>query len=201
MEDVERLRGSKHIKYTLAEDAATKLRDLLVSEKYVSALGAATGNQAIQMAKAGLKSIYLSGWQTAADANTAGQVYPDQSLYPANSGPDLARRINQALKRSDEIYHAEGDDSIDWYLPIVADAEAGFGGSLNVFELVKGFIEAGVAGIHLEDQLSSAKKCGHMGGKVLIPTKQAIANFLLLRNAATWAERFLFQPSKLLIIW
>ena len=142
MEDVERLRGSKKIEYTLAVDAANKLRGLLITEKYVSALGAVTGNQAIQMAKAGLKSIYLSGWQTAADANTAGQVYPDQSLYPVNSAPDLARRINQALRRADEIHHAEGDDSIDWYLPIVADAEAGFGGPLNVFELVKAFIEA-----------------------------------------------------------
>jgi len=184
MEDVDKLRGSKRIQYTLALDSANKLRELLSTSDYVTALGAATGNQAIQMAKAGLKSIYLSGWQTAADANTAGQVYPDQSLYPANSGPDLARRINQALRRSDEIYHAEGDDNIDWYLPIVADAEAGFGGILNVFELVKGFIEAGVAGIHLEDQLSSAKKCGHMGGKVLIPTKQAIENLVSARLAA-----------------
>jgi len=182
-EDVEKLRGSLYIENTLALKGSEKLWQLLNEEEYVSALGAVTGNQAIQMAKAGLKSIYLSGWQTAGDANTAGEVYPDQSLYPVNSGPELAKRINRALIRADQIHHAEGDDSYNWFLPIVADAEAGFGGVLNVFELVKAYIEAGVAGIHLEDQLSSAKKCGHMGGKVLIPTQQAIDNLVAARLA------------------
>ena len=167
--DVVRLRGSVPIEYTLARRGAERLWEALETEPCVRALGAVTGNQAVQMAKAGLPSIYLSGWQVAADANNAGQMYPDQSLYPANSAPDLIRRINGALARADQIHHAEGDDSIDWFLPIVADAEAGFGGVLNAFELMKDMIDAGAAGVHFEDQLSSAKKCGHMGGKVLLP--------------------------------
>jgi len=182
--DVEKLRGSLYIENTLALKGSEKLWQLLKEDEYVTALGAVTGNQAIQMAKAGLRSIYLSGWQTAGDANTAGEVYPDQSLYPVNSGPELAKRINRALIRLDQIYHAEDNHFEDCFLPIVADAEAGFGGVLNVFELVKAYIEAGVAGIHLEDQLSSAKKCGHMGGKVLIPTQQAIDNLVAARLAA-----------------
>ena len=143
-------------------------------EEYVNALGALTGNQAMQMAKAGLKSIYLSGWQVAADANNAGEMYPDQSLYPADSVPSVVRRINNTLARADQIHHAEGDASTDWFLPILADAEAGFGGVLNAFELMKGMVEAGAAGVHFEDQLASAKKCGHMGGKVLVPTQEAV---------------------------
>jgi isocitrate lyase len=154
------------------------------TEDYVNSLGALTGNQAVQQVKAGLKAIYVSGWQVAADSNVAGQMYPDQSLYPANSVPNLIKRINQALQRSDEIHHAEGDDSVHWFAPIVADAEAGFGGALNVFELAKAMIEAGTAGIHLEDQLSSEKKCGHMGGKVLIPTQTAQRNLVSARLAA-----------------
>ena len=169
---------------TLARRGAEKLWNLLQSEPFVAALGALTGNQAVQQVKAGLKAIYLSGWQVAADANLAGQMYPDQSLYPANSVPAVVRRINQALQRADQIAHAEGRNEIDWFAPIVADAEAGFGGPLNVFELIKAMIEAGAAGVHLEDQLASEKKCGHMGGKVLIPTRTAIANLTAARLAA-----------------
>jgi isocitrate lyase len=157
---------------------------MLNQEKYIAALGALTGNQAVEMAKAGLKAIYLSGWQVAADANLGGQMYPDQSLYPANSVPHVVRAINNALMRADQIAHAEGHDSIDWMLPIVADAEAGFGGVLNAFELMKAMIEAGAAAVHFEDQLSSAKKCGHMGGKVLVPTREAIQKLTAARLAA-----------------
>ena len=153
-------------------------------EDYVNALGALTGNQAVQQVKAGLKAIYLSGWQVAADANLSGHMYPDQSLYPANSVPSVVKRINQALQRADQITHSEGDDSIDWFAPIVADAEAGFGGQLNCFELMKGMIEAGAAGVHFEDQLSSEKKCGHLGGKVLLPTQTAVRNLIAARLAA-----------------
>src|SRR5579885_310990 len=166
--DVLRLRGTVQIEYTLARMGAERLWKLLHSEPYVAALGALTGNQAVQQVKAGLKAIYLSGWQVAADANLAGQMYPDQSLYPANSVPNVVRRINQALQRADQIHHAEGKDDLYWFAPIVADAEAGFGGPLNVFEMMKSMIEAGAAGGHFEDQLSSEKKCGHMGGKVLV---------------------------------
>jgi isocitrate lyase len=178
-EDVERLRGSVTVEHTLARRGAESLRKLLATEDYVAALGALTGNQAMQQVKAGLKAIYLSGWQVAADANLAGQMYPDQSLYPANSVPAVVRRINNALLRADQI-----DKGIDWLVPIVADAEAGFGGPLNVFELTKAMIDAGAAGIHLEDQLASEKKCGHMGGKVLIPTCHAIRNLVAARLAA-----------------
>ena len=171
-QDVVRLRGSFPISYTLAERGANKLWQLLHERPYVHALGAVTGNQAMQMVRGGLEAIYLSGWQVAADANVAGAMYPDQSLYPANSGPELARKINRAFKRADEIEHAEGGVSRDWFAPIVADAEAGFGGPLNAFEIMKAYIEAGVAGVHFEDQLASEKKCGHLGGKVLIPTSQ-----------------------------
>ncbi len=170
--DVERLRGSFPIAHTLAERGANKLWELMHTEPFVNALGALTGNQAVQQVRAGLKAIYLSGWQVAADSNIAGAMYPDQSLYPANSGPELARRINNALKRADEIEHAEGKMSRDWFAPIFADAEAGFGGALNVFEIMKAYIDAGAAAVHFEDQLASEKKCGHMGGKVLIPTAQ-----------------------------
>jgi isocitrate/methylisocitrate lyase len=170
--DVERLRGSFPIAHTLAERGANKLWELMHKEPFVNALGALTGNQAVQQVRAGLKAIYLSGWQVAADSNIAGAMYPDQSLYPANSGPELARRINNALKRADEIEHAEGKMSRDWFAPIFADAEAGFGGALNVFEIMKAYIDAGAAAVHFEDQLASEKKCGHMGGKVLIPTAQ-----------------------------
>src|ERR671927_477024 len=183
-EDVVRLRGSIQIEYTLARLGAERLWNLLHSEEYVAALGALTGTQAVQQVKAGLKAIYLSGWQVAADANLAGQMYPDQSLYPANSVPHVVKRINQALQRADQIHHAEGHDDIDWFAPILADAEAGFGGALNVFELMKAYIEAGAAGIHFEDQLASEKKCGHMGGKVLIPTAQAVRNLISARLAA-----------------
>ena len=183
-EDVIRLRGSVQIEYTLARMGAERLWKLLHEEPYVPALGALTGNQAVQQVKAGLKAIYLSGWQVAADANLAGHMYPDQSLYPANSVPHVVKRINQALQRADQIHHAEGKNDIYWYAPIVADAEAGFGGVLNVFELMKAMIEAGAAGVHFEDQLSSEKKCGHMGGKVLIPTQQAIRNLVAARLAA-----------------
>ncbi len=182
--DVERLRGSVLIEYTLARRGAERLWDLLHSEDFVPTLGCLTGNQAVQQVKAGLQAIYLSGWQVAADANLAGQMYPDQSLYPANSVPHVVRRINQALQRADQIGHAEGDDGTDWFAPIVADGEAGFGGPLNVFELMKAMIEAGAAGVHFEDQLASEKKCGHMGGKVLIPTAQAIRNLVAARLAA-----------------
>src|SRR3954452_9087340 len=171
-EEVERLRGSVSIEHTLARRGAERLRTLLEEREYVRALGAMTGGQAVQMVKAGLEAIYLSGWQVAADANLSGQTYPDQSLYPANAGPALAKRINNALMRADQIARAESanggsDDSIDWFGPIVADAEAGFGGPLNAFELMKSYIEAGAAGVHFEDQLASEKKCGHLGGKVL----------------------------------
>ena len=182
--DVVRLRGSIEIEYTLARMGAERLWRLLHTEPYVAALGALTGNQAVQQVKAGLKAIYLSGWQVAADANLAGQMYPDQSLYPANSVPHVVRRINQALQRADQIHHAEGHDDIYWFAPVVADAEAGFGGALNVFELMKAMIEAGAAGVHFEDQLASEKKCGHMGGKVLIPTKTAIKHLVAARFAA-----------------
>jgi isocitrate lyase len=183
-QDVERLRGSVVVEHTLARLGAEKLWNLLHTEDFVAALGALTGNQAMQQVRAGLKAIYLSGWQVAADANLAGEMYPDQSLYPANSVPAIVRRINHGLLRADQIHHAEGSSDIDWFVPIVADAEAGFGGPLNVFELIKAMIEAGAAGVHLEDQLASEKKCGHMGGKVLIPTRQAIAHLISARLAA-----------------
>ena len=182
--DVERLRGSIRISYTLAEMGARRLWELLHSEDYVHALGALTGNQAVQMVRAGLKAIYLSGWQVAADANTAGQMYPDQSLYPVDSVPNVVRRVNQALRRADQVEHAEGKSGRDWMAPIVADAEAGFGGPLNAFELMKSMIEAGAAGVHFEDQLASEKKCGHMGGKVLVPTSQFIRTLVAARLAA-----------------
>jgi isocitrate lyase len=182
--DVVRLRGTVRVEHTLARLGAEKLWQRLTSEDYVHALGALTGNQAMQMAKAGLKAIYLSGWQVAADANNAGEMYPDQSLYPADSVPAVVRRINNCLARADQIHHAEGRDDIDWYVPIVADAEAGFGGVLNAFEIMKGMIEAGAAGVHFEDQLSSAKKCGHMGGKVLVPTQEAVQKLIAARLAA-----------------
>src|SRR5437868_10277863 len=181
--DVERVRGSLRIEHTLARRGAEKLWQLLQNEDYVAALGALTGNQAMQQVKAGLKAIYVSGWQVAADANLAGQMYPDQSLYPANSVPDVVKRINQALQRADQIHHAEGKNDIDWFAPIIADAEAGFGGPLNVFELTKAMIEAGAAGVHFEDQLASEKKCGHMGGKVLVPTRTAISHLIAARLA------------------
>ncbi|MBM5572713.1 MULTISPECIES: isocitrate lyase [Deefgea] len=182
--DVERLRGTLQQEYTLATHGANKLWRLMHDTPYVHALGALTGNQAMQQIKAGLKAIYLSGWQVAADANLAGEMYPDQSLYPANSVPQVVRRINNTLARADQINHSEGDDSIDFYAPIVADAEAGFGGVLNAFELMKAMIEAGAAGVHFEDQLASVKKCGHMGGKVLVPTREAIEKLVAARLAA-----------------
>lgn len=182
--DVVRLRGSFQVEYTLARRAAEKLWHLLHTEDYVAALGALTGNQAVQMVKAGLKAIYLSGWQVAADANLAGQMYPDQSLYPVNSVPAVVQRINNALRRADQIAWSEGNDEIDWMVPIVADAEAGFGGPLNAFELMKAMIEAGAAGVHWEDQLASEKKCGHMGGKVLVPMSQHIRTLVAARLAA-----------------
>ncbi|MGA3361251.1 MAG: isocitrate lyase [Solirubrobacteraceae bacterium] len=183
-EDVERLRGSVSVEHTLARRGAERLRALLAEEPCVTALGALTGGQAVQMVKAGLRAIYLSGWQVAADANLAGQTYPDQSLYPASSAPALVKRLNNALLRADQIAHAEGDDSVDWLAPIVADAEAGFGGPLNAFELMKAFIEAGAAAVHFEDQLSSEKKCGHLGGKVLIPSSQFVRTLIAARLAA-----------------
>jgi len=182
--DVVRLGGSLRVEYTLARSGAERLWRLLHEEPYVAALGALTGNQAMQQIKAGLKAIYLSGWQVAADANLAGQMYPDQSLYPANSVPTVVGRINRALQRADQIDHAEGTRHTEWFAPIVADGEAGFGGSLNVFELTKALIEAGAAGVHFEDQLASEKKCGHLGGKVLIPTAAAIRNLVAARLAA-----------------
>jgi isocitrate lyase len=182
--DVERLRGSVQIEYTLARLGAERLWQLLHDRPYVNALGALTGNQAVQQVKAGLEAIYMSGWQVAADANNAGQMYPDQSLYPADSVPDVVRRINQALTRADQIHHSEGKNGMYWYAPIVADAEAGFGGNLNAFELMKAMIEAGAACVHFEDQLSSAKKCGHLGGKVLVPTTEAIQKLVAARLAA-----------------
>ena len=181
---VERLRGTVTIEHTLAKLGAERLRQLLVGEEWVAALGALTGGQAVQMIKAGLQAIYLSGWQVAADGNLAGHTYPDQSLYPATSAPALVKRINNALLRADQIAHAEGDDSIYWLAPIVADAEAGFGGALNAFELMKAFIEAGAAAVHFEDQLSSEKKCGHLGGKVLVPTSQFVRTLIAARLAA-----------------
>ncbi|UOQ45996.1 isocitrate lyase [Halobacillus salinarum] len=183
-EDVIRLRGSLDIEYTLAERGANKLWKLLNEEDYIHALGALTGNQAIQQVKAGLKAIYLSGWQVAADANLSGHMYPDQSLYPSNSVPQVVKKINQALQRADQIHHVEDTDEIDWFAPIVADAEAGFGGQLNVFELMKSMIEAGASAVHFEDQLSSEKKCGHLGGKVLLPTYTAVRNLISARLAA-----------------
>jgi isocitrate lyase len=183
-DDVVRLQGSFVETRTLATSMATKLWDLLHEADYVNALGAMTGGQAVQMVRAGLKAIYLSGWQVAADANLAGSVYPDQSLYPANSAPALVARINSALKRADEIEWSEGGTTTDWFVPIVADAESGFGGPLNVFEITKAFIDAGAAAVHLEDQLSSEKKCGHMGGKVLIPTSQHVRTLIAARLAA-----------------
>ena len=182
--DVERLRGTLHIEHTLAKLGAERLWNLLNTEDYVPTLGAMTGNQAIQQVQAGLKAIYVSGWQVAGDANSAGQVYPDQSLYPVDSVPALVRRINNALMRADQIHHAEGKNGIHWYAPLVADAEAGFGGPLNAFELMKAMIEAGAAGVHFEDQLSSAKKCGHLGGKVLVPTVEAVQKLVAARLAA-----------------
>jgi isocitrate lyase len=182
--DVERLAGSFRIRHTLAEMGAARLRHLLNTEPFVAALGALTGNQAVQQVKAGLKAIYLSGWQVAADANTAGQMYPDQSLYPVNSVPDVVRRINNALRRADQIAHSEGDDGICYMAPIIADAEAGFGGALNAYELMKAMIETGAAGVHFEDQLASEKKCGHLGGKVLVPISQHIRTLNAARLAA-----------------
>src|SRR5271163_4986210 len=182
--DVKQLRGSLPIEHTLARAGAERLWKLLHSEPYVAALGALTGNQAVQQVGAGLQAIYLSGWQVAADANNAGQMYPDQSLYPADSVPNVVRRINQALIRADQIHHAEGKNDTYWFAPIVADAEAGFGGNLNAFELMKAMIEAGAAGVHFEDQLSSAKKCGHLGGKVLVPTVEAVQKLVAARLAA-----------------
>ena len=182
--DVEALRGSVTVRNTLAELGAERLWGLLHEDKHINALGALTGNQAMQQVKAGLKAIYLSGWQVAADANVAGQMYPDQSLYPANSVPQVVKRINQCLQRADQVTHAEGDDSVEWFAPIVADAEAGFGGPLNAFELMKGMIEAGAAGVHFEDQLASEKKCGHLGGKVLVPTQTFIRTLNAARLAA-----------------
>ena len=183
-QDVVRLRGTVAIEHSLARLGAEKLWRNMAALPYVNALGALTGNQAMQQVRAGLKAIYLSGWQVAGDANLAGEMYPDQSLYPANSVPQVVRRINNTLLRADQLHHAEGDDSIDWLQPIVADAEAGFGGVLNAFELMKGMIEAGAAGVHFEDQLSSAKKCGHMGGKVLVPTQEAVNKLVAARLAA-----------------
>jgi isocitrate lyase len=185
-DDVIRLRGSIHIEHTLARMGAERLWDLLQTEPYVNALGALTGNQAVQQVQAGLTAIYVSGWQVAADANNAGQMYPDQSLYPADSVPNLCRRINSALQRADQVHHAEGKLAPGdiWFAPLVADAEAGFGGTLNAFELMKGMIEAGAACVHFEDQLSSAKKCGHLGGKVLVPTTEAIQKLIAARLAA-----------------
>src|SRR5438046_623781 len=182
--DVRRLQGNVIIEHTLARRGAEKLWSLLQAEPFINALGALTGNQAVQQVKAGLKAIYVSGWQVAADANLAGHTYPDQSLYPANSVPQLVQRINQALQRADQIEHAEGKRGTHWFAPIVADGEAGFGGPLNVFELTKAMIVAGAAGVHFEDQLAAEKKCGHMGGKVLIPTTAAVRNLVAARLAA-----------------
>ncbi len=183
-EDVIRLRGSIQIEHTVARLGAERLWSLMNEEDYVHALGAQTGNQAVQMVQSGLKAIYLSGWQVAADSNSASQTYPDQSLYPADSAPKLAERINNALARSDQIHHMQGENSIHWFAPIVADAESGFGGTLNAFELMKAMIKAGASGVHYEDQLSSVKKCGHMGGKVLVPTREANQKLISARLAA-----------------
>ncbi|UCZ53154.1 isocitrate lyase [Bacillus shivajii] len=187
-DEVVKLRGSIVIEQTLAKMGAERLWNLMQDDDYVAALGALTGNQAMQQVKAGLKAIYLSGWQVAADANLAGQMYPDQSLYPANSVPQVVRRINQTFQRADQIQQAEGEGDTYWFAPIVADMEAGFGGQLNVFELTKAMIEAGAAGVHLEDQLSSEKKCGHLGGKVLLPTQTAVKNLIAARLAADVME-------------
>lgn len=183
-EDVAALRTSLHIEYSIARHGAERLWHSLKNEPYVHALGAMTGNQAVQQVKAGLNAIYLSGWQVAADANLSGEMYPDLSLYPANSVPNVVRNVNKALARADQIHNSEGDNKLDWFAPIVADAEAGFGGVLNAYELMKSMIEAGAAGVHFEDQLASAKKCGHMGGKVLVPTSEAIAKLQAARLAA-----------------
>src|SRR5690349_23118288 len=183
-EDVVRLRGSIQEEHTLARRGAEKLWDLITTNDYINALGALTGNQAVQQVRAGLRAIYLSGWQVAGDANLAAQTYPDQSLYPANSVPAVVRRINNALKRADQITWSEGKSDVDWFAPIVADAEAGFGGVLNAFELMKNMIDAGAAAVHFEDQLAAVKKCGHMGGKVLVPTQEAIEKLLAARFAA-----------------
>lgn len=183
-QDVEKLRGTVQVEYTLARLGAERLWHLLHTERYVAALGAMTGNQAIQQVEAGLQAIYISGWQVAADANASGHMYPDQSLYPVDSVPNLVRRINQALMRADQIHHAEGKNGKYWFAPMVADAEAGFGGNLNAFELMKMMIEAGAACVHFEDQLSSAKKCGHLGGKVLVSTAEAIQKLVAARLAA-----------------
>lgn len=183
-EDVFRLRGNVKVEHTLAKNGAEKLWKLLHENEYINALGCLTGNQAIQQAKAGLKAVYLSGWQVAADANTAATMYPDQSLYPVDSVPNVIRKINNALRRTDQLEHADGNDETDWMLPIVADAEAGFGGVLNAHELMKHYIEAGAAAAHFEDQLASAKKCGHMGGKVLVPTQEAVNKLVAARLAA-----------------
>jgi isocitrate lyase len=183
-EDVVRLRGTLTIEHTIARKGAEKLWDMMKTESFVQALGALTGNQAMQSVKAGLKAIYCSGWQVAADANLSGNMYPDQSLYPANSVPNLVKKINQTLQRADQIHCAEGDFSTDWFAPIVADAEAGFGGPLNAFEMMKAMIEAGASGVHYEDQLSSEKKCGHMGGKVLVPTSSFLKTLTAARLAA-----------------
>ena len=182
--DVVRLRGTVHIEHSLARRGAERLWRQLHEMPFVNALGALTGNQAMQQVKAGLQAIYLSGWQVAADANIAGEMYPDQSLYPANSVPQVVKRINNCLARADQLHHAEGKDDIDWFAPIVADAEAGFGGVLNAFELMKAMIDAGAAGVHFEDQLASVKKCGHMGGKVLVPTREAVEKLNAARLAA-----------------
>jgi isocitrate lyase len=183
-EEVVRLRGSVHIEHTLARRGAEKLWKLVNEEPFVNSLGAMTGNQAMQQVKAGLKAIYLSGWQVAADANVAGEMYPDQSLYPINSVPMVVKRINNTFARADQIQHMEGNGNVDFFAPIVADAEAGFGGVLNAFELMKSMIEAGAAGVHFEDQLASVKKCGHMGGKVLVPTREAVEKLIAARLAA-----------------
>ena len=182
--DVDRLRGSIHIEHSLARNGAEKLWTLVNNEPFINALGALTGNQAMQQVKAGLKAIYLSGWQVAADANGAGEMYPDQSLYPVDSVPAVVRRINNTLIRADQVQHSEGKGDTDFFAPIVADAEAGFGGVLNAFELMKAMIEAGAAGVHFEDQLAAAKKCGHMGGKVLVPTQEAVQKLVAARLAA-----------------
>ncbi len=183
-EDVLKLRGTVKIEYTIAKLGATRLWDQMKNSDFVNALGAMTGGQAVQQIQAGLQAIYCSGWQVAADANTVGQTYPDQSLYPSNSVPELVRKINNSLQRTDQIYSTEGKNGINWFAPIVADAEAGFGGNLNAFELMRSMIEAGAAGVHFEDQLSSAKKCGHMGGKVLVPTGEAVQKLIAARLAA-----------------
>ncbi len=183
-EDVLKLRGSIKVEHTIAQLGAERLWKMMKEESYVNALGALSGGQAIQQVQAGLKAIYCSGWQVAADANVAGQMYPDQSLYPANSVPELVKKINNSLQRTDQIYSTEGKNGINWFAPILADAEAGFGGNLNAFELMKSMIEAGAAGVHFEDQLSSAKKCGHMGGKVLVPTSEAVQKLVAARLAA-----------------